>query len=215
MLELAAAAGEIYLKYADESGFSLWSSVQYGWGKRGEQKKIEQGKKKRCDPDEVSSSRECAPREGKRLNVCGFLERGVGFDYGLALKTIKSEEYIKMMDWQAKKAEKRWKKTKKITVIVVDGAPIHQSKIVKEKEKEWEKQGLYIFVLPAYSPDLNRIENEWERLKEDEIAGQTFECEYDLVIAVIESIEKRGVEKGREVDRFHFKPPKKSKKKAS
>jgi hypothetical protein len=29
MLELAAAAGEICLKYLDESGFSLWAETLY------------------------------------------------------------------------------------------------------------------------------------------------------------------------------------------
>ena len=38
MLELAASAGEICLKYLDESGFSLWSKSLYTWGKIGKQK---------------------------------------------------------------------------------------------------------------------------------------------------------------------------------
>ena len=47
--------------------------VTYSWSRRGEQKRIEQTKKK-----------------GKRLNVCGLLEVGKGFEYGLALKSFKS-----------------------------------------------------------------------------------------------------------------------------
>ncbi len=27
-----------------------------------------------------------------------------------------------------------------------------------------------MFLLPSYSPELNRIENEWQRIKEDELA---------------------------------------------
>ena len=46
MLEWAAAAGEICLKYLDESGFNLWANVTYSWSRRGEQKRIEQTKKK-------------------------------------------------------------------------------------------------------------------------------------------------------------------------
>lgn len=57
MLELAAAAAEIHLKYLDESGFSLWAQVCYTRAKKGEQKRIEQTKKK-----------------GKRLNICAFWE---------------------------------------------------------------------------------------------------------------------------------------------
>ena len=173
----------------------VWSTI---WAKRGKEKTIEQTKKR-----------------GKRLNVCGFFEKNIGFDYGLALKTMTSEEYITLIDWQAKKAEKRLKKTNKITVLVEDGAPIHTSHAVQAPQKKWEKQGLYLFQLPSYSPDLNEIENEWQRLKEDEIAGETFECEYDLVLAVIEAVEQRGKIQELKVERFHFKQKKTSKKKVS
>ncbi|MEG4227820.1 hypothetical protein QUA35_15580 [Microcoleus sp. N9_B2] len=37
MLELAAAAGEIDLKYLDESGFCAWSKPSYTYYKKGEQ----------------------------------------------------------------------------------------------------------------------------------------------------------------------------------
>jgi putative transposase len=37
MLELAAAAGEIDLKYLDESGFCAWSEPGYTYYQRGEQ----------------------------------------------------------------------------------------------------------------------------------------------------------------------------------
>ena len=88
MLEWAAAAGDIQLKYLDESGFSLWAQVCYTWAKRGKQKRIEQTKKK-----------------GRRLNICGFLKLNESFEYGLALKSFNSKSYIKLMDWQAKKAQ--------------------------------------------------------------------------------------------------------------
>ena len=160
MLEWAAAAGEICLKYLDESGFSLWAAVTYGWAKRGEQKRIEQSKKK-----------------GKRLSICGLLEVGKSFEYGLALKSFKSESYIKLMDWQASKAQERFEKTGQITVVVEDQGSIHISGLTRAQYKRWEEQGLYIFLLPSYSSELNRIENEWQRLKEDELAGRMFEDE--------------------------------------
>ena len=187
MLELAASAGEICLKYLDESGFSLWSKSLYTWAKIGKQKKIEQSKKK-----------------GRRLNICGLLEVGRSFEYGLALKSFKSESYIKLMDWQANQAEETLKKTGKITVVVQDQGSIHTSKLTKSNYEKWSKQGLYIFLLPSYSPELNRIENEWQRLKEDELAGQMFEDEYELAQAVISAIEFRQKRNGLEVERFRF-----------
>ncbi len=42
MLELAAASGEIELKYLDESGFCMWGSVNYTYFPRGQQKRLEQ-----------------------------------------------------------------------------------------------------------------------------------------------------------------------------
>ena len=75
----------------------------------------------------------------------------------------------------------------------------------REQYKRWEKQGLYIFLLPNYSPELNRIENEWQRIKEDELAGRMFEDEYELAMAVIEAIESRSGRNGLEVERFLFK----------
>lgn len=108
------------------------------------------------------------------------------------------------MNWQANQAEERLKKTGKITVIVQDQGSIHISKLTKSHYKKWESQGLYIFLLPSYSPELNRIENEWQRLKEDELAGQMFEDVYELALAVIEAIETRQNRNGLRVERFRF-----------
>ena len=46
MLELFAATGEIDLKYLDESGFCAWSEPSYSYYQRGEQKRLEQTKRR-------------------------------------------------------------------------------------------------------------------------------------------------------------------------
>lgn len=187
MLELAAAAGEICLKYLDESGFSLWSNPSYTWYQRGQQKSIEQTK-----------------RRGRRLSICGFLELGKSFNYGLSIKGFRSNSYIKLIDWEAQAAQQRLLQTGKITVIVQDQAPMHKSQAVKTKISDWEESGLYIFQLPKYCSQMNRIESEWLRIKEDEIAGQMFEDEYDLAMAVMASVENRARQKELRVERFRF-----------
>ncbi len=50
---------------------------------------------------------------------------------------------------------------------------------------------------------------EWQRLKEDELAGRMFEDEYELALAVIEAIESRNRENQLEVERFRFNSEKK------
>ena len=186
-MELAHAAGEIHLKYLDESGFSLWSPVSYTWAKQGQQKRIEQ-----------------TLRRGKRLSICGLLEPDQSFDYGLVLGGVKSHSYLKLMEWEAQKAAQRMFQTGKITVVVQDQGSIHTCKLAKAQQESWERQGLYIFFLPKYCSEMNQIETEWLRLKADELAGQMFEDEYDLALAVIEGIEARVQLAGCIAQRYRF-----------
>lgn len=58
MLELSAATREIDLKYLDESGFCTWSEPSYTYYFRGEQKRLEQTK-----------------RRGRRLELSGFFNQ--------------------------------------------------------------------------------------------------------------------------------------------
>ena len=66
------------------------------------------------------------------------------------------------------------------------------------------KKGLYIFFLPKYCSEMNRIELEWHQLKTHELARQMFEDELDLAYAVIDGIEARGQSGGYTTERFRF-----------
>jgi putative transposase len=108
------------------------------------------------------------------------------------------------MEWEAQKAAQRLFQTGKITVVVQDQGSIHTCKLAKAQQKIWERQGLYIFFLPKYCSEMNQIETEWLRLKADELAGQMFEDEYDLALAVIEGIEARVELAGCRAQRYRF-----------
>lgn len=97
MLQLAAATGEIDLKYLDESGFCMWSEPSYTYYFKGEQKRLEQTK-----------------RRGRRLNIIGFLQPLINFVYGLVIGGVKSGSYIQMMENEAQEAAK----TERIRIIV-------------------------------------------------------------------------------------------------
>lgn len=47
-------------------------------------------------------------------------------------------------------------------IIIIDNATFHQGEAIKEMVS---KAGCEIWYLPAYSPDLNKIENWWAILK--------------------------------------------------
>ena len=174
MLELAAATGEIDLKYLDESGFCAWSEPSYTYYQRGEQKRLEQTK-----------------RRGRRLSIIGFLQPIIGFVYGLVIGGVGRKSYIKMMELEAESAEK----AERIRVIVQDNGPIHRCLEAQKLWSKWEQMGLYIFFLPAYCSQMNPIELEWQHLKKDELCGQVFDDELDLAYAVIKGVKARG-EKG-------------------
>lgn len=53
----------------------------------------------------------------------------------------------------------------KPTVLVIDNASIHTSNIILKKQEEWKEEGLTIFFLPKYSPELNIIEIFWRFIK--------------------------------------------------
>ncbi len=187
ILRSCAARGEIRLKYLDESGFSLWSPASYSYIRVGEQKKIRQSKKR-----------------GKRLNVLGIYEAGQSFNYAAALGSIKKESLIKILDKEALEAAEVGRQMGAETVIVLDNYSLHKSHQVRAKEKEWSAQGLYLFFLPTYSPELNLIEGEWHQIKSHEIAGRMFEDEYELVQAVKESLRARSEKAGLRLQHFRL-----------
>ena len=183
MLELSAATGEIDLKYLDESGFCAWSEPSYTYYQRGEQKSLEQTK-----------------RRGRRLSIIGFLQPLVSFVYGLVIGGVNRKSYIQMMELEAADAEK----TGRIRVIVQDNGPIHRCKEVQQLWSKWESQGLYIFFLPKYCSEMNPIELEWQHLKKDELVGQMFDNELELAYAVIHGVEARGERGNYSTQRVKF-----------
>lgn len=54
---------------------------------------------------------------------------------------------------------------KKPLVVVLDNASIHKANANKELIKELEQKNLRLYFLPPYSPELNRIERLWHKIK--------------------------------------------------
>lgn len=90
-----------------------------------------------------------------QLNVLGWLSAsGHKLTSWLVEQTITSEGVIAAIDeWISELPQ--------LTVLVLDNAPMHRSKLFKAQLARWQQAGLYIFFLPAYSPHLNKIETLW------------------------------------------------------
>ena len=141
---------------------------------------------------------------GRRINIMGVWETATSFEYGLKVGTYKAKNYLRFIDTQADKATKRLFDTGKFTVMIQDNASIHRANIVKERVHVWEKQGLILFFLPPYSPEMNRIEEQWLHLKRQELAGRVFDDEYDLAVAIIEGLKNRGQQGNFSIERLMF-----------
>lgn len=72
--------------------------------------------------------------------------------------TVSTEVVIACLDAFAKGLDKA-------TVLVIDRAPIHTAKALKASMGRWQAQGLRLFFLPSYSPELNLIERLWLEIK--------------------------------------------------
>lgn len=179
--------GEIYLKYLDETGFSCWTPVQYGWIKQGQSKRLEQTKNR-----------------GKRISLLGVFQPEVGFDGVFRIGSMTSQEYILFMDNQAELATDLLMQTKAFTVIGQDNCSIHTCKAVEAKIPEWEEKGLFLFQLPPYCSEMNPIELEWQHLKRDELSGQMFDSEDDLAFAIQSALNSRYDDNGFATSYYQF-----------
>lgn len=131
--------GFIDLYYGDESHFGLTPNVPYAWQHKDRQILLP------C-------------RKSNRLTVFGLLTIDSQIQYHITQGGFKSNDLIDCIDAFCKTITKK-------TIIVLDNAPIHRSKIFNAKIKQWENQDLYIFFLPPYSPELNKIEILWRFIK--------------------------------------------------
>lgn len=49
--------------------------------------------------------------------------------------------------------------------MLLDNAAIHKGNAMEKKRRRWARQGLHLYYLPPYSPELNRIEIAWKHPK--------------------------------------------------
>ena len=135
-----ADKGMIDLYHFDESGFSLDPNVPYAWSLVGETLRV-------------------PAKRSKQLNVLGFLNtRTPGLFASTTYDKVDTDVVIAVFDLFVQQLKKK-------TVVVLDNASMHTSSKFKAKSEEWEKQGLTLFYLPPYSPQLNPIEMLWKYMK--------------------------------------------------
>lgn len=77
---------------------------------------------------------------------------------------------------------------RRLTVIVLDNAPIHHGKVMRQCLRRWQELGLYVFYLPAYSPHLNIAERLWRKLKYEWLQAEDYADRERLAYSVWQAL---------------------------
>lgn len=170
-----AEAGEIDLYYFDEAGFTLDPCVPYAW-------------------QTVGETIEIPAASSDRINVLAFLSTDLRFHPFVFEKSIDSEIVIACFEHLSRLISKP-------TLVVFDGAPTHKSGDFQSRLEEWEARGLYVYLLPAYSPELNLIEILWRLIKYQWLPLKAYESFKDLMRLLLKVL--KGVGSKYQIDFAH------------
>jgi transposase len=152
-----AQTGVIELAYDDEAGFAPQPPNRSAWTKSGETHAV-------------------TAKRAKRLNVIGAL--------------LSSGQLMMAKLWQS--VNGLWffgflmaliERIKKPMVVILDNASIHTAKKLKPYWDLLREKGMRFYFLPAYSPELNRIEILWKKIKYEWLPFKSF-TPVELEIAI-------------------------------
>jgi transposase len=91
-------------------------------------------------------------------------------------RTLKSEDLLAYLQSLPQAAVPR--------VVVLDNGSIHVSKWFKAQRQELSRRGIYLYYLPAYSPELNEIEPVFKQVKHHEIPQRSHTSKQELRCSV-------------------------------
>ena len=76
-----------------------------------------------------------------------------------------------------------WKREREV-MVVLDNYSVHKSQVVQEAKGALEEAGVHLVYLPSYSPELSRIEPDWNDIKQHHLPVRSFEEVAELKRAV-------------------------------
>lgn len=162
LLKEEAAKGDRVLAFVDEAGFTQAGCNRSAWTKIGERHLID-------------------ATRGKRLNVIAALLSTGELFAAKIWETTTASLFVGFLGLLNEHVGKP------ITVII-DNASVHTAKAIKPHLELLKRNGLEIYNLPTYSPELNRIEKLWHKMKYEWLRlgardSKTLEKDVDEIIA--------------------------------
>ncbi len=145
-LRRQAQDGEVAVAYLDEAGFAQVHPNRSAWTPVGEQHAI-------------------PAVRGKRLNViAAFLSTGQVISAALwcAINALIFVGFLGVLRQQVAKP----------LIIILDNASFHTARAIQPHLEVLRRQGVTLYFLPPYSPELNRVEKLWHLVKHTWMAAK-------------------------------------------
>jgi transposase len=158
-LQQRAELGLLELYYLDECGFSPSLPTGYSWALPGERKRVKY-----------------EYPQGRRVNaLAAYRPYGPApwLDAQVFERTLTSDDLIAYL-------QERLPAAAVPRVVVLDNASLHVSKVTKGARPALAKRGIYLYYLPAYSPELNEIEPVFKQVKHHEIPKRSHTSKAEL-----------------------------------
>ncbi len=153
---------EIDVVYADAARVSANAGVPYGWQ----------------FPDEDGFM---PSTPGAGINCFAFLTRTNQCRFATTRDSITSQFVLEQVEHFSVGLPK-------LTVLVLDNAPVHTAKMIQERRAAWEERGLFVVYLPRYAPHLNIVETLWRKLKHEWLAPEDYETTEGLCSTVRQAL---------------------------
>lgn len=151
------------LYFLDECGFSPTQPVGYSWTATGERRRVSYE----------------AP-VGRRVNaLAAYCPLGPwrGLHYRVVPRTISAADTLSFLkSLVLPGAPPAW--------VVLDNSSVHRSLHIRRALPTLARQGVHLFFLPAYSPELNDIEAIFGVIKGQELPERSYTTLKELLVAV-------------------------------
>lgn len=134
-----AESGELILAYVDETGFDAVHPNQYAWSPVGERHLIQADR-------------------GSRLNVLGAMISTGQFFCARIWENTNAGLFAGFIGCLSEFVGKP-------LTVILDNASVHKGGEMKKLKDVFERKGVTFYSLPAYSPELNKIERLWHKMK--------------------------------------------------
>lgn len=138
-LRWQAQRGHIALAYLDETGFEAAPPNRRAWSVRGQQHRIQ-------------------AHRGRRLNVMAALLADGALHHFAHHHALDGQLFVGFLGWLHQHVDKP-------LTVILDNASIHRARYIQPMLEILKKQGVTLYFLPSYSPELNRIEILWRHIK--------------------------------------------------